>query len=201
MPSVPGPPLVGGPYRAVRVRPGHTVVCLIRGEVEVHGVTEGARSTADGPLAWPYVEPCPGTGRLTLLLLGDLARAVRVESVQAVCHYWGVSRYTVRRWRRALGVGVLNASRRHRRGHSPIVTAWCLERCIRGFHGPLRATEGGTRSGPFRDPPGSRSGLVPQGLPSRSRSFQIANEHHSLGATRLAIASRHSGTDRPPMLD
>lgn len=112
MPSVPGPPLVGGPYRAVRVRPGHTVVCLIRGEVEVHGVTEGARSTADGPLAWPYVEPCPGTGRLTLLLLGDLARAVRVESVQAVCHYWGVSRYTVRRWRRALGVGRMTAGTR-----------------------------------------------------------------------------------------
>ena len=110
--STPRPPLLGGPYRAVRVRPGHTVVCLMRGEVEVHGVTEGARSTDDGPLAWPYVEPCPGTRRLTMLVLGDLPRAVRTESVQAVCHYWRVGRHTVQRWRRALGVGRMTAGTR-----------------------------------------------------------------------------------------
>lgn len=28
-----------------------------------------------------------------------------LESVASICHWWGVSRWTVQRWRRALGVG------------------------------------------------------------------------------------------------
>lgn len=109
------PPLVAGPYRSPRVRPGHTVACLVRGEVEVDGVTEGVRSTADGtPLAWPYVEPCPGTGKRSLLLVADLVKAVRAESAQAVARCWGVSRWQVTRWRRALGVGRMTAGTRAR---------------------------------------------------------------------------------------
>ena len=38
----------------------------------------------------------------------ELARAVQVESVEAIVYHWGVSRYKVRRWRHALGVDRFN---------------------------------------------------------------------------------------------
>lgn len=67
----------------------------------------GRETTVDGwtdaPIPWPAYRGL--TGRLTPLLCGDLVRAVRHESAQAVSYWFGVSRYTVRRWRRDLGVG------------------------------------------------------------------------------------------------
>lgn len=100
-------------YRAPRCKPGHTIACLLRGDVEIDGLTEGSRSTAEGtPLAWPYIEPCPGTGRRTLLLCGDLVAAVRTEAARDVAQAWGVSRWQVGRWRRALAVGRMTAGTR-----------------------------------------------------------------------------------------
>ena len=64
--------------------------------VRVDGVTEA-------PIPWPYHQ-LPG-GKISLVLCGDLVRAVRTESGQAVAAWWGVSRWVVQRWRRTLGVG------------------------------------------------------------------------------------------------
>jgi hypothetical protein len=52
----------------------------------------------------------------TLILYGDLARAVRRESAVAVAHAWGVTAQTVTKWRRALGVprATEGTSRLHR---------------------------------------------------------------------------------------
>ena len=45
------------------------------------------------------------TGRPSLIVCGELVRAVKQESVAAVAHHWGVCETTVWKWRIALGVG------------------------------------------------------------------------------------------------
>jgi hypothetical protein len=35
-----------------------------------------------------------------------LAKAIRRESTQAVCHWWGITPQTVSKWRKSLGVGI-----------------------------------------------------------------------------------------------
>jgi hypothetical protein len=84
-----------GQYRTPRVRVGRIVRCEIRGEVEVVGFT-------DGPIPWPR---CRTARRHAVVLYGDLAKAVRRESAQAVASWWGVDVQTVWRWRKALDVG------------------------------------------------------------------------------------------------
>jgi hypothetical protein len=59
---------------------------------------------SDAPIQWPYVAQPGGNGYRSLILCGDLVRAVRRESEIAVMHWWGVSRHTVLKWRKALGV-------------------------------------------------------------------------------------------------
>ena len=46
-----------------------------------------------------------GAGQHSLIVYKGLAKAVRRESELAICHWWGVRTSTVRKWRRALGVG------------------------------------------------------------------------------------------------
>src|SRR4051812_43075632 len=90
--------LLFGPY-ATPVAPRRAVVpCEVRGEVVVVGLT-------DGRIPWPVGK----RGRAkALVVFGGLARAVRTESATAVCHWWGVTAQTVTKWRKALGVPVLN---------------------------------------------------------------------------------------------
>jgi hypothetical protein len=59
----------------------------------------------DAPIMWPAKR---FTNRPTLIVCGDLVRAVRKESATAVAHHWGVSMLTVWTWRKALGVGHVN---------------------------------------------------------------------------------------------
>jgi hypothetical protein len=51
-------------------------------------------------------------GKKTLILCGDLVKAVRSESARAIQHYWGVKDDTVGTWRKALGVENNNAGTR-----------------------------------------------------------------------------------------
>lgn len=104
-------PILLHDYRTPRVKPGHTIACQVRGEVEVDGLTEGSRSTAEPwPIAWPYVAQIGG--RRSLILCGDLVKAVRREGVSAIAKAWGVSRDQVHTWRRALGVPRFNEGTR-----------------------------------------------------------------------------------------
>src|SRR6266446_3512719 len=76
---------------------------------EIKGLVKVGR-WSDGLIPWPR---CGERGRAhSLILCDDLVRAVKKESAQAVAYHWGVSIGTVVRWRRALGVPMLNAGTR-----------------------------------------------------------------------------------------
>jgi len=84
-----------GTYRTPRFRLGATVTCKVRGELRIVGVT-------DARIPWPLGHS--GRGARSLVVYGDLARAIRRESVSAICHWFGVHDLTVWKWRKALGV-------------------------------------------------------------------------------------------------
>src|SRR5262245_57064510 len=83
-----------GPYSTPQFCYGTTVKCMINGDVIISGMS-------DGPLAWPM---STRQGGHCLILYEDLARAVEREAACAVAHWFGVSTWTVRKWRRALEV-------------------------------------------------------------------------------------------------
>lgn len=87
--------LIAGPYLAPACRKGDWLDCEIAGRTEVGGWSEGL-------IAWPRRKK---TGRHSLILCGDLVRAVRAESSEAIQHWWGVGETTVWAWRTALRVG------------------------------------------------------------------------------------------------
>jgi hypothetical protein len=84
-----------GSYRTPRFRLGAKVKCRVRGELTIVGVT-------DAPIPWPLGKH--GRSTKSLVVYGDLARAIRLESVSAICHWFGVHDVTVWKWRKALGV-------------------------------------------------------------------------------------------------
>jgi len=96
------PELIGGPYAAPACRAGDWLDDEIDGLVEVGGWT-------DAPISWPRRKK---TGRASLILTGDLVRAVQTESSEAIQYHWGVGATTVWKWRQALGVGQVTAGTR-----------------------------------------------------------------------------------------
>ena len=96
-----------GTYRTPRFRYGRKVLCEVRGEVVITGLT-------NAPIPWPLGKG--GRGRHSLIVFKGLARAVRRESNQAVAYWWGVDVQTVSKWRRLLGVqrATPGTSRLHR---------------------------------------------------------------------------------------
>jgi hypothetical protein len=80
-----------GTYHAPRCTIGKFLTCRLRGKVRV-------RFISDAPI------PLPCILRDTRILCGDLVRAVKVESAQAVAHWWGVTAQTVTIWWKYLGV-------------------------------------------------------------------------------------------------
>ena len=86
-----------GRYSTPRFRIGDVVECAMWGPVRIVGLT-------DAKIPWPIAQ-ARGKGAGGLVDYAGLERAVRVESNVAICHWWGVTPQTVRKWRRALGVG------------------------------------------------------------------------------------------------
>jgi hypothetical protein len=83
-----------GPYSTPLFEIGQVVDCTARGEVTIVGITSGK-------IAWPIGK----TKRAkSLVLYGDLERAVRNEAAQSVCYWWGVGMNAVNKWRHALGI-------------------------------------------------------------------------------------------------
>jgi hypothetical protein len=93
--------LLRGAYRAPRLRVGDHATCRLRGDVVITG-------WSDAPIPWPRCRAF-GThgGGSGLLLAGDLVKAVRQESAAAVMSWWGVTAGVVWRWRKALGVALM----------------------------------------------------------------------------------------------
>jgi DNA-binding Xre family transcriptional regulator len=87
---------VAGPYRSPRVALGDVIECARFGPLVVRG-------WSNGPIPWPMGRANVG-GRSSLILFGDLERAIRCESNRAVALAWGVTWMTVSHWRAALGV-------------------------------------------------------------------------------------------------
>ena len=100
--------LLYGPYRAPRCRVGRPLDCEARGRAVIVG------GLSDAPISWPYAKK---KGKRSLILCGDLVKAVAVESAAAVARHWGVSGSTVSTWRRALGVPRENAGSRRLNRH------------------------------------------------------------------------------------
>ncbi|HLI56419.1 MAG TPA: hypothetical protein VKY26_05225 [Actinomycetota bacterium] len=102
-PPNPAVPLVAGPYAPPRrrYRTGQAAECAVRGEVVVTGIS-------DAPIPWPLGRYATAV-KSSPVVCDGLVDAIRTEAVEAIAHHWGVSRWTVRRWRRALGVGRFTA--------------------------------------------------------------------------------------------
>jgi hypothetical protein len=97
-----------GKYQTPRFRIGQRVRCQVRGEMVITGMT-------DAPIAWPVGKR--DRGKHSLIVYKDLAKAIRRESSQAICHWWGVCPVVVWKWRRALRIGAITegTSRFHQR--------------------------------------------------------------------------------------
>src|SRR5665213_108615 len=84
--------LLFGPYAPPKIPRNQRLFCEGRGSLKVG-------SWSDGLIPWPRRYR---TG--SIILCGDLVRAVKLESVEAVCFHWGVCRNVVQNWRQALHV-------------------------------------------------------------------------------------------------
>jgi hypothetical protein len=83
-----------GTYRTPRFGFHQRVMDDVRGWVEIVGIT-------DAPIPWPIGKR--NRARLHVVY-GELTKALRRESNQAICHAWGVTAPTVAKWRKALGI-------------------------------------------------------------------------------------------------
>jgi hypothetical protein len=92
-------------YQKPSFRYGDIKKCARRGSVRIVGLS-------DAPIPWPIGQRLPRGRARSLVVYGALARAVRRESVEAVCYWWGVGKDTVWQWRKALGVGEFNEGTR-----------------------------------------------------------------------------------------
>ena len=90
--------LAYGPYRPPSLRRGDRAHCLGR-DCEVI-----VTSWTDALIPWPRCRRLDTRSAPSLLVDEELARAVRLESAEAVMHWWGVSVTPIWKWRRALGV-------------------------------------------------------------------------------------------------
>jgi hypothetical protein len=106
--------LLFGPYRMPHCKIGRWLKCRRRGKVKVVAIS-------DAPISWPMTRNSRGCGVLSLILCGDLIRAVQYESGVAIAHHWRVSKETVWVWRKALGVGQNTA------GTMRLRSAWAPE--------------------------------------------------------------------------
>src|SRR6266699_2227777 len=83
----------------LRFGPYVTPVCVVGAvvECEVRGLVTVVRAS-DGSIAWPVGER---DGREELIVFKGLARAIRVESAEAVAAAWGVSVHAAEQWHAA----------------------------------------------------------------------------------------------------
>jgi len=96
--------LLFGPYAPPKVSPYQRLDCEMRGRLKV------SPNWSDAPIPWPRRYRTN-----SLILCGDLVRAVKLESVEAICYHWGVCRNVVQNWRQALGVQENNPGTSHLR--------------------------------------------------------------------------------------
>lgn len=109
--------LVGGPYYPPRTFRGSFMTCELRGKVRIGGYS-------DAPIPWPRI-----WHRRSLVICGDLLRALRTESVLAVSYYWGLSKAIVSQYRQQFGVPRMNPGT-HRLIHEFVIPASCTPEAL-----------------------------------------------------------------------
>jgi hypothetical protein len=172
-----------GPYRTPRFKYGQKVLCEARGEVKILRLSSGR-------IPWPM-----GTngnlGQLSLVLYGDLARAVRAETNAAVCHHWGVSRFSVSKWRKALGVGHTEGTTRWRVafGKSPEAEKFIKAMATKA-RDPVRLAKIGAAK---RGKPRSAATIA------KIRKANTGKRHTA--ETRAKMSAQRKGKVRPPWLN
>lgn len=82
-------------------RIGVVLDCEVRGEMVVTGFS-------DAPIRWivgrPWRRGVVADGKPSLIVVGGLASAIRLESAKAVAWWFGATRRQVAAWRKSLGV-------------------------------------------------------------------------------------------------
>jgi hypothetical protein len=106
-----------GTYKTPRVRIGTRLTCEACDVIVV--------GYSDGRIPWP-IGRGPRQASKALIVYGGLADAIRRESNQAVCYWFGVSAQTVGKWRKTLGVGLTNDGT-HRLRSEYQVEPWAVE--------------------------------------------------------------------------
>lgn len=95
--------LLHAPYTAPALNRGARAMCRYRDADVI------ITSWTDARISWPKCRrPDTHGGGSGLLVDEELARAVRCESVLAICYWWGVNYSVVWKWRKALGVERFN---------------------------------------------------------------------------------------------
>jgi hypothetical protein len=95
-----------GTYETPLFEYGDVVICSIRGEVELVGITSA-------PIPWPVGKK----GRhKAIVVYGGLEEAIRRESASATAHHFGVGTYTIWKWRTALGIGAMTEGTQRLKG-------------------------------------------------------------------------------------
>jgi hypothetical protein len=169
-----------GKYRTPRVSVGRVVRCEIRGEVEVASFT-------DAPIPWPR---CRTSRRHAIILYGDLARAVRRESAQAVGYWWGVDIQTVWRWRKVLGVGATTP------GTSRLRSDYTKEPWAIEAQAAMQAKAGDPERRE-KIAAAKRGKARPPHVIEAMRQARIGTHHSDEARRRMSEAQRARGT-RPP---
>jgi hypothetical protein len=122
--------LLFGPYHAPAIGVGDRAYCLYRGEEVV--VVDWTLA----PIPWPICRRLgPDSGRGSLLVNEELARAIRCESATAVKHWWRVCGSCVVHWRKALG-----ANRKNNPGSQRLVRA-AVQKAVIQAHAPPTADQ------------------------------------------------------------
>lgn len=135
--------LLFGPYTAPLFEYGQPVDCAIRGSVIACGLSSGR-------IPWPIGKRHAGHRARFLIVTGDLEKAIRREAGIAICYWWGVSEYSVVKWRHELGVGrSTEGTRRLRQAYAMEPAGQeALEMAIARAREPeVRAKMGATRRG------------------------------------------------------
>jgi hypothetical protein len=179
--------LLFGPYKAPPLRFGDVVQCEARGEVVVVGLSNGR-------IPWP-VGRRKGTSARGPVLFADLARAVRHESNQAVCHWWGVTPQTVTKWRKALDIGATTeGTSRLRREIAETVPA-----IVAGLSKAQEQARDQDRDSIRREKiAAARAGKPrPRSIIQAMRKGRTGKPHDAAARQRMSESQRRRGT-RPP---
>ena len=90
------PKLLFGPYCTPIVQIGEEIECLVSGKFWKVG------GYSDAKIMWPVAKRA---GRRSLIVYGDLAKAIMLESAESIMYHFGVGHDTASKYRRVLEAG------------------------------------------------------------------------------------------------